>query len=64
MVHLHTDVEHAFGTLRALLAKRKRLLTDYEFKKNYRWHGEPVLRSIRHVEFDIRWELFIKPEGE
>lgn len=62
-VSLHHDIEQAFGPLRALLAKRKRLLREYEEKKNFRWHGEPVLRELRNVELNIRFALFLEEEG-
>lgn len=56
---VHTDTEQAFGTLRTLLAKRKRLLREIEAKKNFRWHSEPVKRELRNVELNIRFAFFI-----
>jgi hypothetical protein len=56
---MQTDVEIAFGTLTALIAKRKRALREYEARKDYRWHGERYLREARMTEVDIHFAFYI-----
>jgi len=53
----HCDGFRLIGPITALVAKRKRLLREYEQKRDFRWHGMNVLRDLRSVEFDICWAL-------
>ena len=56
---MNNAVEAAFGKLTALVAKRKRALTQYEQNKHFRWYGDKHLAYARGLELDIRYALFI-----
>ena len=56
---MYSDTQQAFGPLTALVAKRKRALSQYEATKHMRWHGERHMREARMTEIDIRFAFFI-----
>lgn len=56
---MHSDIQSAFGPLTALIAKRKRALTQYNLTKDFRWHGQRHLREAKMLEVDIRFAFFI-----
>jgi hypothetical protein len=57
---MEADIVSAFGPITALHAKRKQALRAYEEAKSFRWHGERHLRTLRNIELNIRFALFIE----